>query len=71
MALATNAAMMSHPDDPAIISDSLDEAKPAGVYGFRALGWWCLYSGNHKALRSLPKIHQRSVAGSPTNWSVW
>jgi len=39
MALATNAAMMSHPDDPAIISDSLDEAKPAGVYGFRALGW--------------------------------
>ena len=28
MALATNAAMMSHPDDPAIISDSLDQRSP-------------------------------------------
>ena len=28
MALATNAAMVSHPDDPAIISDSLDKRSP-------------------------------------------
>ena len=34
MALATNAAMVSHPDDPAIISDSLDKRSP--YYGFVA-----------------------------------
>ena len=28
MALATNAAMISHPDDPAIISESLDKRSP-------------------------------------------